>query len=336
MMMKILQIAKAGIAHPFGDERAVLQAFPAGISETVSDPFLMCDYFNMVQAEEPSTDPNHYPVDWHPHRGFSIASYLKTGTGRHADSLGNRITFATPGMQWMNTGSGVEHAEGGGAGGRPGERLEGFQIWINVRKEHKMDDPDYGTVAPEDIPLLPVGVQAQARVLAGHLFGTTGPFRTKVPFQMADIVLQRGGDLTFAVDAEMDTAILYVYEGPGLSLINGKTDDDDDDDDDDAVLVPAQSIVVLDASDPTVRTVHVQCRGGDDDDDGPTSLMLFVGRKIREPIAWRGPIVMNTAEQIRETNQDLRAGTFPPRRVAWNYRDFRSRPKEEQKTTDKL
>jgi quercetin 2,3-dioxygenase len=305
-MMKVLQVAKAGIAHPFGDDRTVQQAFPSGVSEKVSDPFLMCDYFDMIQTDEPSNDPNDYSVDWHPHRGFSICSYLKAGTLRHADSLGNRVSFQTPGMQWMNTGSGVEHAEGGG--GQKGERMNGFQLWINVRKEHKMDDPEYGTVPPDDIPLINVGSsttsQAQARVLAGTLFGTTGPFRTKVPFQVADVELQRGGELTFEVEDGMDTTLLYVYEGAGLSHVNNHGND-----------MPAQSVVVLDASDPTARTVRVQC-------DQPTSFLLCIGQKINEPIAWRGPIVMNTAEQIRDTFQEMRAGTFPPRRVAWDYKDY--------------
>lgn len=308
--MKILNIVKAGIAHPFGDERAVLQAFPKGISEKVSDPFLMCDYFDMIQNEPPSDDPNDYPVNWHPHRGFSIASYFKTGTGRHADSLGNRETFATPGMQWMNTGSGVEHAEGGAM--KPGERMQGFQIWINVRKENKLDDPEYGTVPPEDIPLIHVGTNAYARVLAGDVFGTTGPFRTKIPFQMADIEMKDGGELTFEVDTGMDTTLLYVYEGEGLTHVNGNDQ-----------LVPAQSIVVLDASDPSTRTVHIKCADGMSKN---ASLMLFVGQKLREPIAWHGPIVMNTAEQIRETFTLMRTGKFPPKRVDWDYKDVNSRP----------
>lgn len=304
--MKILQIATAGIAHPFGDDRAVRQAFPAGISKEISDPFLMCDYFDVIEDTGISDDPNHYPVGWHPHRGFSIASYFKTGIGRHADSLGNRETFATPGMQWMNTGSGVEHAEGGAT--PLGERIQGFQIWINVRKEDKLNDPDYGTVPPDDIPPLNVGKHCTARVLAGNLFGVTGPFRTKVPFQMADIEMKDQSELTFQVDPNMDTTFLYVYEGAGITYGTEH--------------VPAQSIVVLDATLPSSRTVHVKC------EQEATSFLLFVGKKIREPIAWHGPIVMNTPEEIRDTFREMQKGTFPPKRVSWDYRDYKSGQKQ--------
>lgn len=100
MMMGIKRIAKQGLTHPFGDARTVKQAFPSAIPTVDSDPFLMCDYFDMHEKNGPVSDPDEFPVNWHPHRGFDIASYLKTGTGRHGDSLGNRETFSTPGMQW--------------------------------------------------------------------------------------------------------------------------------------------------------------------------------------------------------------------------------------------
>ena len=114
--MKILQVAEQGLTHPFGDERTVQQAFPAGIDTKAADPFLMCDYFNAKETKGllSDVDDDDFPVDWHPHRGFDICSYLRSGTGRHGDSLGNRETYETPGMQWMSTGSGVVHAEGGG------------------------------------------------------------------------------------------------------------------------------------------------------------------------------------------------------------------------------
>jgi redox-sensitive bicupin YhaK (pirin superfamily) len=85
-MMKILRIAPAGQTHPFGDARTVQQAFPSALSTSEADPFLMYDYFDAIEDKGPS---DNYPVDWHPHRGFDIATYLKSGVGRHADSLGN-------------------------------------------------------------------------------------------------------------------------------------------------------------------------------------------------------------------------------------------------------
>lgn len=114
---------------------SVKQAFPAGIDTKDADPFLMCDYFN-AKEDKGLVDVDEFPVGWHPHRGFDICSYLRSGTGRHGDSLGNRETYSTPGMQWMRTGSGVEHAEGGG--NEKGQVVQGFQIWVNVPAERKM------------------------------------------------------------------------------------------------------------------------------------------------------------------------------------------------------
>ena len=123
IIMNILGVAKEGLTRPFGDERTVKQAFPAGIPKEDSDPFLMCDYFNMKETGG-LAGVDEFPVDWHPHRGFDICSYLRSGTGRHADSLGNRETYETPGMQWMSTGSGVVHAEGGGT--ERGQTVQGY------------------------------------------------------------------------------------------------------------------------------------------------------------------------------------------------------------------
>lgn len=94
--MHIIRVAKQGITHPFGDERSVHQAIPAGIDTTAADPFLMCDAFNMAEPQG-KAEVDDFPVDWHPHRGFDIVS--RSGTGRHGDSSGNRETFDTPGMQ---------------------------------------------------------------------------------------------------------------------------------------------------------------------------------------------------------------------------------------------
>jgi redox-sensitive bicupin YhaK (pirin superfamily) len=108
--MAVQKVAPHGVTHPFGDERSVYQAFPAAIPKEQADPFLM---FDAIESTGKASNEDEFPVNWHPHRGFDIASYLRSGTGRHADSLGNRETYETPGMQWMSTGSGVEHAEGG-------------------------------------------------------------------------------------------------------------------------------------------------------------------------------------------------------------------------------
>jgi redox-sensitive bicupin YhaK (pirin superfamily) len=113
IFMAVQRVPPHRVTHPFGDERSVHQAFPAAIPKEQADPFLMCDCFGAIESTGKASHEDEFPVNWHPHRGFDIVSYLRSDTGRHADSLGNRETYETPGMQWMSTGSGVEHAEGG-------------------------------------------------------------------------------------------------------------------------------------------------------------------------------------------------------------------------------
>lgn len=180
--MKLIRVAKAGLTRPFGDERTVTQAFPSGVNKEDADPFLMCDFFNMPSDGEVSHE-DEFPVNWHPHQGQTVVTYLKSGVGRHADSLGNREVFPTPGMQWMNCGSGVEHAEGGG--NPKGTPQEGFQIWINMPGKRKFDDPTYGTEPPDSIPLLDAGSgSAKVRVLAGPFADRVGPMKALVPIQV--------------------------------------------------------------------------------------------------------------------------------------------------------
>jgi redox-sensitive bicupin YhaK (pirin superfamily) len=97
-LMAVQRVAPHGVTHPFRDERSVHQAFPAAIRKEQADPFLMCDYFDANESTGKASHEDEFPVNWHP----------RSGTGRHADSLGNRETYETPGMQWMSTGSGVE------------------------------------------------------------------------------------------------------------------------------------------------------------------------------------------------------------------------------------
>ncbi|KAL3826464.1 hypothetical protein ACHAXA_011273 [Cyclostephanos tholiformis] len=306
MSMPIKAIAEEGITHPFGDHRSVKQAFPAAITSEHSDPFLMCDYLDMVETAGKARHDDAFPIDWHPHRGMDIATYLRTGTGRHADSLGNRMTFDSPGMQWMSVGSGVEHAEGGGDD--PGTNVRGFQIWINVPKERKMDDPRYGTVPSEDLPSVALGDGiGTALVLAGDAYGVRGPFETVQEVQMIDFRVGGGRTLEFSIGEGLDTAILYVYEGC-LKSVNGEND------------VQSGSVILLDATVDALRGLNIKTK------DEEAGVMLFAGKKLKEPIAWHGPIVMNTQEQIRTTLLELRTGKFPPKRVDWDYKRMAAFP----------
>lgn len=306
MLMPIKTIAKQGITHPFGDHRSVKQAFPAAITSERSDPFLMCDYFDMVETEDMARHDDSFPIGWHPHRGMDIATYLREGTGRHADSLGNRETFDSPGMQWMSVGSGVEHAEGGG--NDAGTHVRGFQIWINVPEGRKMDDPRYGTVPSEDLPTVALGDGVgTALVLAGDAYGVRGPFETVQHVQMIDFRVKGGASLEFGIAEGMDTAILYVYEGC-LGSVNDGSD------------IQLGSVILLDADLDAIRGIKIETKNEE------AGVMLFAGKKLKEPIAWHGPIVMNTQEQIRTTLHEIRSGKFPPRRVEWDYKRMAAFP----------
>ena len=108
--MRIKQKAVAKKVYPTGDPNfSVMQAFPAALSKEAVDPMLMCDYFCFTSQQKYSKG---YPIDWHPHAGMDICTYLKQGIGRHADSMGNKCEFKSPGIQWISVGSGIEHAEG--------------------------------------------------------------------------------------------------------------------------------------------------------------------------------------------------------------------------------
>ena len=305
--MAVKRIAKQGITHPFGDHRSVKQAFPAAIPTEEADPFLMCDYFDMPERVGPVEDPDDFPIGWHPHRGFDIASYLKSGIGRHGDSLGNRETYETPGMQWMSTGSGVMHAEGGAT--PKGVVTQGFQIWINVPADRKMEDPRYGTVPTKDLPNIDIGKGAKARVLAGSTYDTKGPFETTQPVLMVDFELEENSSAAVTIPEEMDTAMLYVYEGT-LKSLNSHDD-----------KIEAGYIALLDATKEEQRSIEMASG------DSSGKAILFAGKKLREPIAWHGPIVMNTDDQLHQTFQEIRSGAFPWVRVDWDYRRIATKPK---------
>lgn len=216
-------------------------------------------------------------------------------------------------MQWMSTGSGVEHAEGGAT--PVGQLIEGFQIWINVPADKKWMSPRYGTVPPHELSLIPLVVSGSGvRVLAGEAFGTKGPFETVQPVQMMDFELQPSHQVAFSIADGLDTTIVYVYDGD-LNQLNDWNQE--------SSIISTGSVILMDASSQDKRGMGMTA--------GPNGakIMVFAGQKLREPIAWHGPIVMNTHEQATETIREIRSGQFPPARVPWDYKKIETKPKEE-------
>jgi len=308
-MMNILKATKARKTFPTGNPNfSVMQAFPAGLNEYEVDPFLMCDYFGPSASKGQATDPDEFPVQWHPHVGMDICTYLKQGTGRHADSLGNRETYETPGMQWISVGSGIEHAEGGGT--PEGKMDEGFQLWFNTPAEFKKRDPTYGTEDPKSLPVLPIANGAsKATILAGKVSGVEGPFKTVQPVQVVDFEFNAGVDqYDHVVPADFDQCVLFVYNG------SGRISDSD---------VGAMAVLKLNAADAAKRIIKFSTAA-----ESPMKVMLFAGKQIKQPIAWHGPFVMNTDQEIREVMLANRTGRFPPKRVPWDYKNWRAFPKK--------
>lgn len=269
-------------------------------------PFLMADEWGKVtkQLGETAIDPGppsksgERHVGWHPHRGFDIISYIKEGRGRHADSLGNQEIVRPGGLQFMRTGSGVEHAEGGG--NPEGAPKHGFQLWVNLPASQKMDDPTYGTVQPEDVPVEKGSGGAVLRRLAG-VGGAC--FTERGDMQIVDVELPTGTNFTHLLPTGFTNIVAYVYQGEGR--VAGRT------------LRPQMAALLTPAE--MVTTSHGVFFEASRESQG-LGVMLFSGKPIDEPIEWQGPIVMNTRDEIQEAYRELEEGGFLRKRAQYDYR----------------
>ena len=304
--MPVLSVRMAQKSFPSGDPKfSVMQPFPSAFAPEESDPFLMCDFFGPTPSKGKAKHPDDFPLGWHPHRGMDILSYMIEGVGRHGDSMGNREEFASPGMQWISVGSGIEHAEGGGT--PAGENTTGFQIWVNVPSEKKMEDPRYGTVPPSDIPVLKLGSSDQSigRVLAGDAAGQHGPFATVQDVQMVHYEVAAGDSIQHSVPANLDNVLVYVYRGSGS--IGG-------------AAVKPHACVQLDGASTTSREFIAEAGSNG------MGVMIFAGKRLNQPVAWHGPFVMTTDVEIRTAINDYRHGRLPAKRVPWDYKHIAKAP----------
>eukprot|EP00605_Chrysophyceae_sp_TOSAG23-4_P000476 GSChrysophyteH1.ASY1.ANO1.535.1 assembled CDS len=310
-LLPVLGVRSAEITYPTGSKSfAVLQGFPAAFSAEEADPFLMCDEFGPTVSPGVVTDHDEFPIGWHPHRGQDLLTYMIKGIGRHGDSMGNRETFSSPGMQWINAGSGIEHAE---AGGTPaGEEMHGFQIWVNVPSHLKMEDPAYGTHSESEIPLyVAKDGQVKVRVLAGSFetedFSDTGPFQTQVAVQMLDVTVQPGAKFEYNLPSLYDNLLVYCYgKGGQGGMINGEP-------------IQGGSIARLDAS-SDARSLSLSASQSE------VTCLVFAGKKLNQKIAWHGPFVMTTDDEIRQTLMEYRSGIFLKKSAPWDYRRISSAP----------
>ena len=263
------------------------------------DPFLLFDDF---RNEDPEKFKAGFP--WHPHRGIETITYVLSGTVDHADSLGNEGSLGAGDIQWMTAGSGIMHQEMPKPG--QGGQMHGFQLWANLPSSLKMTAPRYQDVPSTEIPEVIDDDGTRVKVIVGEFWGRRGPVDgIAADPQYLDIFVPAGVRKTFKVETERH-AFAYIFEGSGSfrdasqpfgvrveKEVNGEEMHLRD-------LSGNRTLVQFDHGD------EVTVQAG----DTGIRFLLVSGKPLKEPVAWHGPIVMNTGDELREAIRDLQNGTF--------------------------
>ena len=263
------------------------------------DPFLMMDDF---RGDTPSDYIAGFP--WHPHRGIETITYVLAGNVTHSDSLGNHGVLGPGAVQWMTAGSGILHQEMP-EGDKQG-RMHGFQLWANLPSKLKMTAPRYQDIASAEIPEVIDDDGVKVRVICGDFWGQNGPVEgVAAQPRYLDVWVPPGKHKVLPVETYRQ-AFAYVFEGAGRfdgasepfgalseSVVQGRET---------LIRAPVgnRSLVLFGSGDEVV------VQAGDEG----VRFLLVSGAPIREPVAWHGPIVMNTQAEIRQAITDLRDGTF--------------------------
>jgi redox-sensitive bicupin YhaK (pirin superfamily) len=270
-----------------------------GFGDTTEfDPFLLFDDF---RNENPDDYRAGFP--WHPHRGIETITYVLAGSVEHGDSLGNRGNLGAGDVQWMTAGRGIMHQEmpQGDAQGR----MHGFQLWANLPSSLKMTAPRYQDIAANDVPEVVDDDGTRVRVIVGEFWGKKGPVEgVAADPQYIDVSVAPGRRKRLAV-ATSRHAFAYVFAGSGTfrdasdpqGVLTEATDGTD------AVTrerTGNRSLVLFDRGDEVV------VQAGDEG----IRFLLVSGKPIEEPVAWYGPIVMNTKTELQQALAELRSGTF--------------------------
>ncbi|MBN1605562.1 MAG: pirin family protein [Polyangiaceae bacterium] len=268
------------------------------------DPFLLLDDF---RSDEPEQYKRGFP--WHPHRGMETITYVLRGEVAHGDSLGNSGSIAPGDVQWMTAGSGIIHQEM--PKGDSGGAMHGFQLWANLPAASKMMEPRYRGIQSEEIPIVAADGGTVIKVVAGSVAGITGPVRDIVTQpEYLDVTVAAGQTFTHPTPLG-HTAFAYVIGGKGVFGEKEAPDGHNAGADGDVDVEPDGLIgdrhLVLFADGEVVSVVA---------DAEPVRFLLISGKPIREPIAWQGPIVMNTEAELRHAFAELENGTFIKNRRA--------------------
>lgn len=263
------------------------------------DPFLLFDDF---RNDNPKSFEKGFP--WHPHRGIETITYVLEGNVDHADSLGNSGSLGAGDIQWMTSGSGILHQEM--PKGNLKGQMHGFQLWANLPSELKMTDPRYQDVNSSEIPEIFEDDGTRVKVIVGSFWGKTGPVDgIAADPQYLDIYVPPGVKKTFPVDTYRKT-FAYIFDGSGAfdsaskptgilleKEIKGEELNIRD-------MSGNRTLVSFDTGD--FVTVQAGEKG--------IRFLLISGKPIQEPVAWHGPIVMNTREELIQAFDELKNGTF--------------------------
>jgi quercetin 2,3-dioxygenase len=253
------------------------------------DPFLMLDDY---RSSEPARYRRGFP--WHPHRGIETVTYLLRGDIEHADSAGNQGVIGSGCAQWMTAGRGIVHQEmpiGDDEG-----VLEGFQLWVNLPAAHKMAEPSYQHATCEAIPLIMTMDGVVVRVVAGTVDGVTGPvlgLATNPEF--LDITVPPQSRYVHPTPST-HTVCAYVIAGSGSFASHIRAEE----------RVFDGSAILFGEGDLVTAVTR----------EDPLRFLLCAGRPLREPVAWSGPIVMNTQQELESAFDELQHGTFLQRGAA--------------------
>ena len=263
------------------------------------DPFLLLDDF---RNDVPEDYLAGFP--WHPHRGIETITYVLAGSVEHGDSLGNRGTLGAGDVQWMTAGSGILHQEM--PQGDPQGRMHGFQLWANLPASRKMTAPRYQDIAGADVPKVVDDDGTCVRVVCGDFWGKRGPVDgVSADPRYLDVWVPPGLRKSLPVETDRH-AFAYVFEGSGTfaaaspppGVLTEKQVDERE------IRMREQtgnrSLVLFDSGD----TVTVQAG------EQGIRFLLVSGKPIEEPVAWYGPIVMNTEAELQQAFSELRNGTF--------------------------
>jgi quercetin 2,3-dioxygenase len=270
-----------------GEGFPVRRAF-AGVDLTDLDPFIHMD--QMGEVEYGPGEPKGTP--WHPHRGFETVTYIIDGAFEHQDSNGGGGLITNGDTQWMTAGAGILHIE------KPPERLvasgglfHGTQLWVNLPKAEKWARPRYQDLRASEVGLLTsADAGALVRVIAGDLAGHRGPGDTTTPITYAHATLAPGARLDLPWNPAFN-ALVYVLAGEGTVGVERRP-------------VGTGQLAVFGAG----GALRIEASTGQDSRSPSLEVLLLGGRPIGEPVAWYGPFVMNTRDELQEAFDDYRAG----------------------------